>query len=254
VEAQRPFCARLVIVDESTGHKATKRVRLEKAHTVAEARTALQDLQKDRREENLPVIKRSPKLKDYWEYYFKFYEAAKDAKRHGTSRLEKTSMRSWLEYLPDLRLKEISRKHINGFIADRQEKGLAPRSVNLYIIALRNVLKRAKEDRWIKTMPTDNLRPLKVNQRKRRLYSPAEMENLFTAAAALPRSGKLLADILRLMSTCEARISETMRLRWSDVDLEHQQITIGSDGLAKNREPRVLGVSQTHATHCHSVP
>ena len=243
------FYARLVIVDENTGHKATKRVRLDQARTVAEARTALQDLQKDRREENLPTLKRSPKLKDYWEEYFNFYESVKDAKRHDTLRLEKTAKRSWLEYLPDLRLKEISRKHINGFIANRQEDGLAPRSVNLYMIALRNVLKRAKDDGWIKTLPTDNLRPLKVNQRKRRLYTPAEMEALYTAAAALPRSGELLADILRLMSTCGSRISETLRLKWSDVDFKRQQITIGADGLAKNRKHRVVDFNATLEAH-----
>jgi hypothetical protein len=54
------FYARLVIVDESTGHKDTKRIRLEKARTVAEARTALQDLQKDRREENPPSSSAAP--------------------------------------------------------------------------------------------------------------------------------------------------------------------------------------------------
>jgi len=243
------FYARLVIVDEATGHKSTRRVRLEKARTVAEARTALQDLQKDRREENLPVLKQSPKLTVYWDEYFTFYDSAKDAKRHGTLRLEKTAKRSWLEYLPDLRLKDITRKHINGFIADRQEKGLAARSVNLYVIALRNLLKRAKEEGLIKVLPTENLRPLKVNQRKRRLYTPEEMEKLYTAAAALPRSGQMLADILRLMSTCGSRISETLRLKWSDVDFKQNQITIGSDGLAKNRKHRVVDFNSALEKH-----
>jgi integrase len=243
------FYARLVIVDEATGHKVTKRVRLEKARTVAEARTALQDLQKDRREENLPVLKQSPKLTTYWEEYFKFYASAKDAKRHGTLRLEQTARKSWLEYLPALRLKDITRKHINGFIADRQEKGLAARSVNLYVIALRNLLKRAKEEGLIKVLPTENLRPLKVNQRKRRLYTPEEMEQLYTAAAALPRSGQMLADILRLMSTCGSRISETLRLKWSDADFKQNQITIGSDGLAKNRKHRVVDFNTTLEDH-----
>ena len=72
-------------------------------------------------------------------------------------RLEKTARKSWLEHLPDLRLKEISRKHINGFIANRQEKGLVARSVNLYVIALRNLLKRAKDEGLIKVLPTDTL-------------------------------------------------------------------------------------------------
>ena len=243
------FYARLVIVDEATGHKATKRVRLEKARTVVEARAALQGLQKDRREENLPVLKQSPKLTVYWDEYFNFYDLAKDAKRHGTLRLEKTARKSWLDYLPDLRIKEISRKHINGFIADRQEKGLAARSVNLYVIALRNLLKRAKEEGLIKVLPTENLRPLKVNQRKRRLYTPEEMEKLYTAAAALPRSGQMLADILRLMSTCGSRISETLRLKWSDGDFKQNQITIGSDGLAKNRKHRVVDFNSALEKH-----
>ena len=243
------FYARLTVLDETTGHKSTKRVRLEKAQTVAEARIALQDLQKDRREENLPVLKLSPKLTTYWEDYFKFYDAVKDAKRHGTLRLEKTASRSWLAYLPELRLKEITRKHINGFIAARQAEGLAPRSVNLYLIALRNVLKRAKEEGWIKTLPTDNLRPLKVDQRKRRLYSPAEMEQLCTVAATLPRSGTLLADLLRLMSTCGSRISETLRLKWADVDFKQRQITIGADGLAKNRKHRVVDFNAALEAH-----
>ena len=60
------FYARLVMVDEINGRQATKRVRLEKARTIAEARTALQNLQKDRREENLPILKQSPKLTIYW--------------------------------------------------------------------------------------------------------------------------------------------------------------------------------------------
>ena len=56
----------MVIVVETTGHKSSKQVRLEKARTVAEARFGLQDLQKDRREENLTALKRSPKWADYW--------------------------------------------------------------------------------------------------------------------------------------------------------------------------------------------
>ena len=60
------------------------------------------------------MLKQSPKLTAFWGEYFKFYKSAKDARRHGTLRLEKTARKSWLEYLPDLRLKEITRKHING--------------------------------------------------------------------------------------------------------------------------------------------
>ncbi len=50
-----------------TGRNSVKRVRLKMARTVAEAKIALQDLQKDRRDHNLPVLRRRPRLADYWD-------------------------------------------------------------------------------------------------------------------------------------------------------------------------------------------
>ena len=47
----RFFYARLNIVDRLTGHKSTQRVRLPQCSPVAEARTAMQDLLKARREQ-----------------------------------------------------------------------------------------------------------------------------------------------------------------------------------------------------------
>ena len=234
------FYAQLRIVDSVSDHKSTRRVRLETARTVAEARIALQDLQKGRREKTLPVLKRSPRLADYWEQYFQFYAMAKDAKRPATLRCERAAQRCWLTDLPEIRLNEITRACLNGFIAKHQAEGLAPRTVNLYMIALRNVLKRALDDGYLKSLPMANLRPLKVDQRKRPLVTPEQVEKLLAAASALPRAGQLLADVLRLMSCCGSRIAETLRLRWADVDFNQRQLSIGADGLAKNRKHRVV--------------
>jgi len=243
------FYARLNAVDEITGRKSTKRVRLETARTVAEAKIALQDLQIDRRDHNLPVLKRSPRLADYWEQYFNFYAQVRDAKRLSTLHREKSARVNWLAHLGQVRVNEITRAHLNGYIAKRQADNIAPRTVNLDMIALRNVLKRAVDDGFIKSLPMVNLRPLKVDQVKRALVSPGDMEKLFAAAASLPRAGQLLADVLRLMSCCGSRIAETLRLKWSDVNFNQRQLSIGADGLAKNRKPRVVdfnGALQTH--------
>src|ERR1035438_1712607 len=42
------------------------------------------------------------------------------------------------------------------------------------------------------------------------------------------------------MASCGARRDETLRLKWSDVDWDRKQLTIGSDGMAKNRKARVV--------------
>jgi integrase len=247
------FYARLTTVDAFTGQKSTKRIRLETARTVAEARTALQDLQKDRRDHNLPVLKRSPRLDDYWGKYFEFYESVKDAKRLSTLHREKSAQHNWLKHLGEIRLNEITRAHLNSFMVKRQAEGKKPRTVNLDVIALRNVLKRAIDDGLLKSLPMENLRPLEVDQRKRPLVTTEQFEKLFSAAASLQHSGQLLADVLRFMSASGSRIAETLRLRWSDVDFKQKQITIGSDGLAKNRKHRVVDFSTPLAAHLQAM-
>jgi len=239
------FYARLTVLDAKTAHKSTKRVRLPLCHTVAEAKTAMQDLLKDRRDDKLPVLRRSPRLADYWGEYFEYYAQVKDAKRLSTLHREKSAR--------EIRLSEITRLHINGFMVKRQKAGSAPRTVNIDITALRNVLNRAIDDGWIKSLPTENLRPLKVDQRKRQLVTRPELEKLFTAARELPLSGALLVDVLRLMSSCGARIAESLRLRWADVDLTQKQITIGADGRAKNRKHRTLDFNEPLKAHLEDM-
>ena len=243
------FYARLNVVDSLTGRKSTKRVRMPECRTVAEAWIAMQGLQKDRRDQNLPVLKRSPRLADYWAEYLKFYTEVKDAKRPKTLKAERYACKRWLEHLGDLRLNEITRPHLNSFISKRQIAGMSPRTVNLDVIALRNVLKRAVEDGLLKVLPMENLRPLKVDQKKRPLVTAEDIERLLTVARTLPKSGQLLVDALQLMFACGSRIAETLRLRWPDVDFARRQLTVGADGLAKNRKHRVVDFNAPLETH-----
>lgn len=70
-----------------------------------------------------------------------------------------------------LRLDKIHRIYINGFIQKRQAEEISGRTVNLDILALRNVLKKAVDDRWLKVLPTENLRPLKWKPQQRGLVT-----------------------------------------------------------------------------------
>jgi integrase len=51
------------------------------------------------------------------------------------------------------------------------------------------------------------------------------------------KNGREFSDYIRLLAYTGAR-NEGLRLRWSDVDWHNQQLLIGADGTAKNREPR----------------
>ena len=115
---------------------------------------------------------------------------------------------------------------------------MSARTCNLDVIALRNVLKKAIDDGWIQTLPTQNLRPLKTKTRKRELVTIADVNRLCTKAIEVSKNGQQFADYVKLMAYCGARRDETLRLDWSDVDWQRKELTIGSDGLAKNHKAR----------------
>ncbi|MDB6125212.1 MAG: Integrase family protein [Pedosphaera sp.] len=155
-----------------------------------------------------------------------------------------------------MRVDKINRTLINSFIAKRQSAGLAARTVNLEVTVLRNVLNKAIDDKWLTQLPTENLRPLKTTTRKRNFTTSAEIERLCHLALqpiyhegrlAPPgeegeplQNGQQFADYIRLMTYCGARLAETLRLCWKDVNWEKRQLTIGAEGDAKNRKWRVV--------------
>jgi len=63
------------------------------------------------------------------------------------------------------------------------------------------------------------------------------------------KNGREFADYVKLMAACGARRNETLRLKWSDVDWERRQLTIGSDGMTKNRKARVVDFNAELETH-----
>ena len=233
------FVARLTVEDER-GRRVTRWKRLENAQTIPQAQKALAKLLGQRDSNALPVLQRTPKLADYTKTYFAHFEQMPDAKRPATLAKERSALALWTAHMGETRLDRINKAQINALRAQRQAAGISGRTVNLDVIALRNVLKKGVDDGWIKYLPAENLRPLKWTPKKRALVTAADIEKLCDAAKANSKNGQQLADYLWLMACTGARRSEALRLRWADVDFEQGQITIGADGLAKNRESRIV--------------
>ena len=255
------YYAQVTIEDPNTGIKRVKRVPLEGATTNAQAVAKFQELLTQRRKGALPVLKRTPKFADYAKQYFEFYEKVKDAKRKSTLYTEQLAVNHWVEHLGHVRLDQITRKMINAYIAKRQAAGRSGRTVNLEVICFRNVMKKAIDDEWIRSLPTLNLRPLKWTPRKRELIPTSTIETLCKTALAGSKSGEpfknglQFSDYVKLMAYCGSRRSETLRLKWSDVDFQNRQLTVGSDGMAKNGKARVVDFNpklEAHLTEMRS--
>lgn len=247
------FYAQLTIADPQTGKKQVRRIPLKDAETVPQAVEKYQDLLKERRDDALPSCRQAPKFAEYAAEYFKFYESVKDAKRASTLKTEKGAVRHWNTHLGHFRLDQINRPLINAYIAKRQAAGVSGRTVNLEVIILRNVLKRAIDDGLLKSLPTENLRPLKWTPKKRELLPSTTIEQLCNGAVSVSKNGQEFADYIRLMAYCGSRKTETLGIRWADVDWERKQLTIGWDGQTKNHESRVVDFNPKLEAHLKSM-
>jgi integrase len=257
------YYAQLKFEHPVTGVKQTKRVPLvdkdgNPAESAAEARELMSRLQIQRADNSLPVLGRQPKFSDYVVSYLEYL--ASGAKKPGTVEKEKTIVARWTDAIGELRLDQIKRVHVNRFIEKRLKEKVATRTINLDVIGLRVVLKRALSDGLIMRLPTEGLQPLKITTTKRDLFSTSDLEKLCEAALSkkedghpVTKNGAGLVEYLRFMAYSGCRRNEALGVQWDDVDFDadllhvRRQITNresnGGIEELKNREQRALDLN-----------
>jgi len=234
------YYAQLKIEHAVTGVKKTKRVPLvdkdnNAVATVAQAVKELERLRTQREDNALPVLQRTSKFSEYAKTYIEFIGSGQGAKKPGTVEKEKAILARWTDAIGGLRLDQIKRVHVNRFVEARLKDGVAPRTVNLDVIAFRVVMKRALSDGLIQRLPTEGLRPLKTATRKRPLFTSADLEKICAAAfdtkqgkgekqIPVTENAKQFTDYVRLMAYCGARRNEALGIQWNDVDFDNGQL------------------------------
>lgn len=265
------YYARLSVENPITGVKKTRRVPLidkdgNAVATVPQAVAELKRLQTQRSDNALPTLTRTPKFGDYAARYLDFVGSGQGAKKPGTVEKEKTILNRWTEFLSGLRLDQIKPVHVNRFIESRMKKNVSSRTINLDVIGLRVVLKRAISDGLIQRLPTEGLRPLKTSTEKRALFTAANLDALCAAAfetktnkkggnVPVTENAQEFADYVKLMAYSGARRNEALGLQWDDVDFGNNQLFIrrqitrrGIEDL-KNRDARVVDFNPKLKTH-----
>jgi integrase len=237
-------------IDRGDGRKSARRFPLFTsenlpARTLNEAKEALEVKRNDRREDKLPTPGRKPNFIDYSEIYLS--KARVQRKRPGTVENERQAIARWRSHLGHVRIDKIATPIVASFVEKRLKGGLfgnrklepvLERTANLDVIALRNVLNAAIDDGYLRDLPRIKLLK-ETPAKKRQLLTPAEFERLITAAKAhCKTNGPQLADYLSFLAFSGVREQEALRIKWRDVDFDRERISIGSDGLTKNRESR----------------
>jgi integrase len=259
------FYAQLTVENPITGVKKVRRVPLVDkegvpAATAAQAIAELKRLQTKRADNDMPSVGRTPKFADYAARYLDFISSGQGAKKAGTVDKERSILGLWTEHLGGLRVDQVKRVHVNRFVERRLKAGLSPRTANLDIIGLRNVLKRAVDEGLIQRLPTEGLRPLKTTVSKRPLFGPAELEKLCAAAfetrkneagevVPVTKNAQEFVDYIKLLAYSGARRNEALGLRWADVEFQRGQVTVGASGDTKNRTARVVDFNPKLKAH-----
>jgi integrase len=254
------YYAQLAVPDPATGVKVVKRARLEDKDgqpvaTPAEASKIMASLKVKREEDALRLDpKRTPTFGEYAQTYLKRLEELGDAKRPQTVRRERGSIHMMSPVIGHLRLRQITSAVIANLVATRKGQGLSARAVNLDLIALRNVLKAGVRDSYLSHLPETRQLRLREPKPMHRMPSPEEIERVAdTAISIAPTTGQMVADFIRLMSYSGGRWGETLRLRWSDVHFDRQQLLFGTDGKSKNGETRAVDFNPALKQHLEAM-
>lgn len=227
-------------VDLGNGRTAPRRLALDAAN-LDEAKGELERKRTERRDGRLPTRGHRPKLDDFAREYLDGPALAQ--KKPGTQSNERQAIARWCAHLGGVRLDKITPPLVHAFREKRLAGGASPRTVNLDGVALRNVLKFAVERGLIERLP--DVRQLKQKPSPRRsLLTKAEFGRLMAAATSkTTKNADLFRCYLRFLALTGAREKETLAVRWADVDLARETVTIGSGGASKNHRSRTVDFS-----------
>jgi integrase len=239
-------------VDLGNGKKTSRRFPLrdgdnQRVPTLSAAREALEIKRHERRENQLPTIGHKPLFRDYCATYFG--KAKVQRKRPDTVAGEREALARWCDHLGHVRIDQISTPVIASYIDKRLKGGkfcgrklaaVSERTANLDIIRLRNVLKSAVDDGYLRELSKIKMLE-EAPPPKRDLVRPTEFDGLIDAARnACEKNGEQLVDYLQFLAFSGAREKEALRIKWADVDFERERVTIGADQLTKNWESRTV--------------
>ena len=227
-------------IDLGNGSTAPRRIALD-ADNLDQAKAALERKRTERNDGKLPTPGYRPKFDDFAREYFASATFAQ--KKASTQAIERQALNRWIAHLGGVRLDKLTAPMIHSYREQRLALGRMARTVNLDTVAVRNVLKFAVECGHLERLPeTKQLRQKPAPRRP--LVTGEQFAALLAACRPdVTKNAALFRLYLRFLALTGAREKEALRVRWQDVDLAREVVTIGADGGAKNHKARDVDFS-----------
>jgi integrase len=243
------YYAQVKLKDAETGESRPVRKRLQ-VSTLTEAKAELSKIKANAKSGKEAARRRAPLLSQAIANYTGRLEVT--GKTRSTIATETAYLNTWLKALGGLQVSRLKSFDVRK-VLDTYAKDHAPRSVNLLLVSLRNVLKDCVQDGFLSALPhdVDGLSWRKTDRLERSLLAPSQIDSVCQAAlkeGALKNGSAMLngaqfVDYIRFLQFSGAREKEALKVEWSHVNFDLQILTIGAEGGTKNRKPRRIDLN-----------
>jgi integrase len=227
-------------VDLGNGRTAPRRIALV-AENLDQAKAALEKTRTEKRAGTLPKPGHRPKFDDFAAEYLDSATLAQ--KKTGTQENERQAIGRWIAHLGGIRLDKITPAMIHSYREKRLASGRTARTANLDVVQFRNVLKHALVAGHIERLPETKQLKQKPAQRRPLLTGEQFAALLAACRPDVTKNAALFRLYLRFLALTGSREKEALAVRWCDVDLSLEVVTIGAEGVAKNYTSRTVNFS-----------
>jgi len=180
-------------------------------------------------------------LMDYIEEYIKLKKNSKK-----TWSRDRQNLLVMADYLGDIPLHLISRKHIEHLEHQLFKRKIKPSTVNRYFELLRHMLNIALEDGHIRKNPVTKYYIPYTEEGQRRALSPSEVTKILNAAKqiqdnAATKAQAVIYDVIKLGLATGMRLSEIVKLKWGYV---HRDTIVFPITVTKSKRRTLTGSKQ----------
>jgi len=136
-------------------------------------------------------------------------------------------------FTPTIKMTDITPGEFEKYRNARVKAGIRPGTLNREFTTFKSIFSRAVEWGYLDDSPLRHMKMLPTEKSKPRFLSREDIARIMEVAKGLER------DIFLLLLLTGMRKGEVIALRWEDVDLVENQITITA-AIAKSRKSRVI--------------
>src|SRR5215217_1132336 len=196
---------------------AKDKVRYIYRKTKAEAKKALREALQDRDDGFVPADRLTVGM-----YLDEWMDERKNTVSARTWRVQESMLRNRVKpHIGNCRLCKLSGKDVRGMYRGLLSDGLTPSTVGNVHVILKQAIRDAVREKYIRTNLLDDVKPPKQTHKEKDVLTADEVRRLLDAV-----EGDRFECVFYLCSLIGLRIGECLALRFEDIDLERGTIRI----------------------------